>query len=416
MRKSPKKIIIVFILFVLISVYIYVCAIDAIPDSTILFKGENLNVKTIFGINLKTQKEEYDSILTSSTLKNTENTNLVGTTNIDVKLFNTFTVKQVNVSVIERTKVIPIGQISGLKLYTSGVLVVGMAEIKGTDNSKYKPYENSGIKEGDMIVKIEENPISDTEELLETVNSSKGKKLKITYVRDGETLECNIKPVQTGRNEYKLGLWVRDSAAGIGTMTFYEPSTNSFAALGHGISDVDTGELVNIQDGEFITTRILSIIKGEKGNPGKIQGSIDGQTNIGKIYKNTRLGIYGTVNDKSAIKLDKSNEMEVATRDEIKLGNATILCSLDNKEVKEYSIEIEKIFLNNDYDNKSMLIKVTDEELLNKTGGIIQGMSGCPIIQNGKFIGAITNVLVNDPRQGYGIFGDMMIKEMKSVK
>ena len=379
-------------------------------------KGENLNVKTIFGINLKTQKEEYDSILTSSTLKNTENTNLVGTTNIDVKLFNTFTVKQVNVSVIERTKVIPIGQISGLKLYTSGVLVVGMAEIKGTDNSKYKPYENSGIKEGDMIVKIEENPISDTEELLETVNSSKGKKLKITYVRDGETLECNIKPVQTGRNEYKLGLWVRDSAAGIGTMTFYEPSTNSFAALGHGISDVDTGELVNIQDGEFITTRILSIIKGEKGNPGKIQGSIDGQTNIGKIYKNTRLGIYGTVNDKSAIKLDKSNEMEVATRDEIKLGNATILCSLDNKEVKEYSIEIEKIFLNNDYDNKSMLIKVTDEELLNKTGGIIQGMSGCPIIQNGKFIGAITNVLVNDPRQGYGIFGDMMIKEMKSVK
>ena len=415
MRKNQKKIIIAFILFFLVCIYVYVCAIDSIPYNTILFKGENLNVKTVFGISLETEKKGYESILTSSAVENTTDTNEIGTTNVNVKLFNKFKVKEVSVSVIERTKVIPIGQISGLKLYTSGVLVVGMAEIKGTDNEKYKPYENSGIKEGDMIVEVGEKEISDTDELLETVNSSKGEKLKITYVRDGETLECNIKPVQTSKNEYKLGLWVRDSAAGIGTMTFYEPSTKNFAALGHGISDIDTGDLVNISNGEFITTKILSIIKGEKGNPGKIQGSIDEQTNIGKIYKNTNLGIYGVVENTSAIKLDKSNEMEVATRNEIKLGQATILASLDNKEVKEYSIEIEKIFINNEYDNKSMLVKVTDEELLNKTGGIIQGMSGCPIIQNGKFIGAITNVLVNDPQQGYGIFGDMMIKEMRSI-
>ena len=159
----------------------------------------------------------------------------------------------------------------------------------------------------------------------------------------------------------------------------------------------------------------MSIKKGEKGNPGKIQGSIEQQINIGQIYKNSILGVYGRVDNLSAINMNTDNLMDVATRNEIQLGSATILCSTDNKEVKEYSIEIEKMYLNNNYDNKSMYIKVTDEELLQKTGGIIQGMSGCPVIQNGKFIGAITNVLVNDPTHGFAVFGDLMIKEMKSI-
>lgn len=415
MKRNQKKLIIAFILCILIFIYSYICAIDAIPENTILFKGENLKVKTLFGMTLKTEKEGYESVLTSSSIEHSENDNALGTTNVQVKLFNKLTVKEVSVSVIERTKVVPVGQVSGLKLYTSGVLVVGMSEIKGTDNLKYKPYENTGIKEGDMIIKIGDKTISDTDELLKTVNSSKGTNLKVVYVRDGQSIECNITPVQTSSNEYKLGLWVRDSAAGIGTMTFYEPSTKKFAALGHGISDVDTGELVNISNGEFITTKILSIIKGKKGSPGKIQGTIDNQSNIGKIYKNTNLGIYGVVDNISSINMDKTTQMDVATRNEIQLGGATILCSFNNREFKEYSVEIEKIYINNDYDNKSMLIKVTDKELLQKTGGIIQGMSGAPIIQNGKFIGAVTNVLVNDPEQGYGVFGDLMIKEMKSI-
>ena len=391
-----KKLLIAFLLFFLTIVYVYICAIDAIPKNTILFEGEQLNIKKIIGISLVSKNKNFDTILTS-TESIEENTQELGTTNLEVKLFNTFNVKDIDVSVIKRTKVIPVGQVAGLKLYTTGVLVVGMSEIKGIDNKKYKPYENTGIQEGDTIVQIENDEITGTKELIQKVNSSKGKELNLKYVRDGEILECAISPVKTSASEFKLGLWVRDSAAGIGTMTYYEPETKNFAALGHGITDVDTGKLINISNGQFITTKVLSIIKGEDGAPGKIQGSISEQSNIGTIKKNSIFGIYGVAEDVQKIKIDPNKKMNVATRN------------------KEYKIQIEKIYLNNNYDNKSMLIKVTDKELIEKTGGIIQGMSGSPVIQNGKFIGAITNVLVNDPTKGYVVFGDLMIKEMRSV-
>ena len=202
----------------------------------------------------------------------------------------------------------------------------------------------------------------------------------------------------------------------MGTVTFYEPSTKTFGALGHGITDIDTEELINIASGEFVTTRVLNIVKGESGNPGKIQGTVENQKNIGKIYRNTQFGIYGIVENLGALNIDTSKEMEVALREEIKLGKASILCSLDNQKVQEYDIEIEKIYKENNYNNKSMQIKVTDQRLLDKTGGIIQGMSGSPIIQNGKFVGAVTHVLVNNPKEGYGVFGDIMLKQMKSVE
>ncbi len=290
-----------------------------------------------------------------------------------------------------------------------------MSEIEGEDNKKYKPYENTGIEEGDTIVKVNDNEINSTDELIETVNMSKGEKVKIEYVHEQETKECSITPVKQSNNEYKLGLWVRDSAAGVGTVTFYEPSTRTFGALGHGISDIDTGELIDIASGEFVTTRILNITKGESGTPGKIQGTIENQKNIGLISKNTRFGIFGTVDNLSSLNIDASKEMEVATRDEIKTGKASILCSLDNNTPQEYEIEIEKVFKDNNYDNKSMQIKVTDTRLLEKTGGIIQGMSGSPIIQNGKFVGAVTHVLVDNPEEGYGVFADIMLKQSKEV-
>ena len=408
-----KKLLIAFLLFLTI-VYVYICAIDAIPKSTILFEGEQLNIKKIIGISLVSKNKNYDTILTSTDSVE-ENKQELGTTNFEVKLFNTFNVKDIDISVIKRTKVIPVGQVAGLKLYTTGVLVVGMSEIKGVDDKKYKPYENSGIQEGDTIIQIGNDEITGTKELIKKVNSSKGKELKLKYVRDGEILECAISPIKTGASEFKLGLWVRDSAAGIGTMTYYEPETKNFAALGHGITDVDTGRLINISNGQFITTKVLSIIKGKDGAPGKIQGSISEQSNVGTIKKNSIFGVYGIAENVQKIKIDTNKKMNVATRNEIKLGEATILCSLDEDKTKEYKIQIEKIYLNNNYDNKSILIKVTDKELIEKTGGIIQGMSGSPVIQNGKFIGAITNVLVNDPTKGYVVFGDLMIKEMRSV-
>ena len=340
---------------------------------------------------------------------------MCGKTTAEVSFLNEITLKNIDVDVLPRTTVIPVGNIAGVKLYTSGVLVVGMSEIEGEDNKKYKPYENTGIKEGDTIIEINQNDISSTEELIKTVNSSQGKNITVKYIHGEETKECSMQPVKTSNNDYKLGLWVRDSAAGVGTVTFYEPSTKTFGALGHGITDIDTNELINIASGEFVTTRILEITKGESGNPGKIQGTVDNQKNIGTISKNTQFGIYGSVENLSNLNIDASKEMEVALRAEIQEGKATILCSLDNQKVQEYEIEIEKIYKENNYDNKSMRIKVTDSRLLEKTGGIIQGMSGSPIIQNGKFVGAVTHVLVNNPKEGYGVFGDIMLKQIRTT-
>lgn len=399
MKKFAKITLIIF-LFIF---YLYVVAIDSIPNSLILFEGQSLNINTIFGIDIKNNNKEYDAIPTSSSI-NGKSFNKTGSTTLAVNLFGEFTVKTIEVDVIEETYVIPVGNIAGVKLYTNGVLVVGMAEVEGKDSNKYKPYENSGIKEGDTIIKINENDVLSTEDLIEKVNESNGKSIKIKYLRNGEIKETEITPAKMKNGEFKLGLWVRDSAAGIGTVTFYEPETNTFGALGHGITDIDTDELLGISSGEFVTAKILSIIKGEKSSPGKVQGTIENQSTIGKINENTEFGIYGTVTDLSKLDIDKANTIQVASRSEIETGDAVILCDLDGTGTKEYKIEISRVFINNNEDNKSMLIKITDKELLSKTGGIIQGMSGSPIIQNGKFIGAVTHVLINDPTTGYAVF------------
>ena len=408
MKKILLKLLLVFFLIVFYSYFLF---IQSIPDKLVLFEGENINIKKLFGISIK---QENEKILETSS--NSQITEEVGKKNLEVSLFDKISIKTVEVNTLPKTTVIPVGNIAGLKLYTNGVLVVGMSEIEGKDNKKYKPYENTQIQEGDTIIQINENIIDSTQDLIDEVNKSEGKNVNIKYIHEEETKECSIEPVKSYDNQYKLGLWVRDSAAGVGTVTFYEPKTKSFGALGHGITDIDTQQLINIASGEFVTTRILDIEKGEAGIPGRIQGTVENQENIGKIYKNTKFGIYGIVDNLSSLNIDSSKEMELALRNEIKTGKATILCSLDNRNVQEYEIEIEKIFKENNYDNKSMKIKITDPRLIEKTGGIIQGMSGSPIIQNGKFVGAVTHVLVNDPTQGYGIFGDIMLKQIKQVE
>lgn len=409
MKKTITKLLLVFFLMV---IYAYTLSIENIPDNLVIFEGENIAMRTLLGINVKVNSETMETA--SSSNSNTVNQKS-GKATMQVSLFDNISLKNVNVDILPRTTVIPVGSIAGVKLYTSGVLVVGMSEIEGMDNKKYKPYENTGIKEGDTITQINDVPISSTKDLMQTVNQAEGRAVKVQFVHSQETRECSIEPVKTSNNEYKLGLWVRDSAAGVGTVSFYEPATKTFGALGHGITDIDTEELINIASGEFVTTRILNITKGESGSPGKIQGTVENQQNIGRIYKNSKFGIYGTVDNLASLNIDRTKEMEVALRDEIQLGKATILCSLDNQKVEEYEIEIEKILKENNYDNKSMQIKVTDERLLEKTGGIIQGMSGAPIIQNNKFIGSVTHVLVNNPEEGYAVFGDIMLKQSKEV-
>lgn len=403
MKKTFKILLIVCLFFL----YAYVYNIAAIPQNIILSEGEKINFKLALGLGLQ-NSYDYEATWVSSNL----NKSKVGNNKVELKLFNSIAVKDINVSVIPTTTVIPVGKAIGMKLYTKGVLVVGMSEIENEERIKEKPYENSGIEEGDSIIAINNEEINTTDELIQQVNNSNGESLKIKYVKDDKILETSIVPVKT-KEDYKIGLWVRDAAAGIGTLTFYEPSTNMFMSLGHGIIDIDTEEIVDISRGELVTANILSIIKGEKNKPGEIKGSITKGVAIGDIYKNTKMGVYGNVKNRQYIDTTY-NEMEVAERSEIKTGKATILCQLDSGAPQEYQIEIERIYLNNNTDNKSMLIKITDEELLNKTGGIIQGMSGAPIMQNGKFIGAVTNVLVKDPTKGYAIFGDLLIKQMRS--
>lgn len=408
-----------FCIAILIVIYVYVCNITLLPNSVIIFEGEELNLKTVVGLKIKRANGTNMPVIQASNLGESEQSSkyeTAGTFELNLNLFGTIPVKEIDVNVIPKTKVVPMGNLIGAKLYTSGVLVVGMSEIQGDDQQKHKPYEGSGIEEGDMIVEMDSKKIANTDELVETVNSSKGKAIQIKYVRNDETITTSIQPIKSEDNEYKLGLWVRDAAAGVGTLTFYEPSTGKFAALGHGIVDVDTGDIINIANGELVTSNLVAIKKGEKGTPGGIKGSIDSGVTIGNISKNTNFGVFGLVSNKNNLNLNGAKEYEVALRSEIQTGEAEIICELENGKKEQYKIEISKIYTSNNYDNKSMMIKITDERLLQKTGGIIQGMSGSPIIQNGKFVGAITNVLVSDPTTGYAIFGDLMVKQMKSVK
>lgn len=422
MKRTLKPL---FIISFLLLILVYVSNITNLPDKIILFQGEGYSLKMVPGLGIEAvetssslvSSEEVDKASKIDTKSNTENSNnslkngisKIGKIDYKLNLFGSIPLKDISVNIIPKTYVVPLGNAIGLKLYTNGVLVVGMSEINGK-----KPYENTGIEEGDMIINVDNTTVSSTAELVNVVNKAGNKEIEIEYIRNGEKLQTTIVPAETTDNIYKLGLWVRDAAAGVGTVSFYEPASGMFAALGHGIQDVDTQELLTIAKGDFITTKILSITKGTKGNPGKLQGSIDNQTTLGEINKNTEFGIYGKLSNTSALNINANNAIEVAGREEIKTGEATIICTLDNNIKKEYKVEIQKIYKNNNENNKSMLVKVVDKDLIEKTGGIIQGMSGSPIIQNGKLVGALTHVLVNNPEMGYGVFADLMVKQMRS--
>lgn len=269
MNNNKKKLIGITLVSLFLILLIYVTNIASLPDNIIMFQGEHLDLQTLYGVSLK-EKETENKILNEKAVQASSNVdideNYTGKISLGVNVFG-INVKDITVDVIEETDVVPLGDLVGLKLYTNGVLVVGMSEISGIDNVKYKPYENTGILEGDMIVEVDRKNVVTTEDLIECVNASKGKEINLKYVRGNSILETNIKPVETSKNSFKLGLWVRDAAAGVGTISFFEPKSNLFASLGHGIIDVDTEQLLDISGGEFVTTNIVSIVKGEKGNP-----------------------------------------------------------------------------------------------------------------------------------------------------
>lgn len=309
-------------------------------------------------------------------------------------------------------ELIPGGKSVGVKISTKGVLVVGYAEVSTERGNVESPGSTAGIQVGDSILKVDEINIESSSNLMNIINKSDGKELNILIDRDGENIIKKLSPIKSSEDsKYKIGLWVRDSTAGVGTLTFYEPKSKKFGALGHPITDVDTNSILKISKGVLINSSIISVKKGEKGNPGELKGIfINEDVPLAKVTKNTECGIFG-VSDEKLIDGRNTKPLKVASQNEIKEGKAQIITTIDENGPKYYDIEIVKILPQDAPSSKSMIIKVTDSELLKKTGGIVQGMSGSPIIQNNKIVGAVTHVLINKPDTGYGIYIHWMIKD-----
>lgn len=308
-------------------------------------------------------------------------------------------------------ELIPGGKSVGVKISTKGVLVVGYAEVNTLDGNVESPGSKAGIQLGDSILKVNEINIESSSNLMTIINKSQGKELNITIERNGENINKKLIPIKSSEDKYKIGLWVRDSTAGVGTLTFYEPKSKKFGALGHPITDMDTNTILKINQGVLINSSIISVKKGEKGNPGELKGIfINEDSPLAKVTKNTECGIFG-ISDDRLMDTRNSKALKVASQDEIKEGKAQIITTIDEGGPKYYQIEIVKLLPQDAPSSKSMIIKITDPELLKKTGGIVQGMSGSPIIQNNKIVGAVTHVLINKPDTGYGIYIHWMIKD-----
>ena len=335
--------------------------------------------------------------------------NMESSCQMQVKLFGFLPIKQVDIQVIEDQTLIPVGAPIGIYVKTDGVLVVGTGEFQGENGLKCSPGKNI-VKSGDYIRKVNGQEIEKKNELTKLVENCGGNAVILTVERDGETMDVQIKPERDEAGKYKIGVWVRDDAQGVGTMTYID-SNGNFGALGHGINDVDTSTLMQMEGGTLYETNIIEIQKGTAGNPGEMTGMIiyTDEHILGSITENSTQGIFGTCNAR-ALSMGVNEPLPIGLKQEIRKGPAQILCTVDG-EAKYYDVEITEIHLDHDNVNRGIELKVTDKDLLEITGGIIQGMSGSPIIQNGKFIGAVTHVLVQDTTRGYGIFIENMLQQ-----
>ncbi len=321
--------------------------------------------------------------------------------------------EKVNYAKTSDIMVYPGGKPLGIKINTKGALVIALSDIEVDGNKVQSPAAVAGIAIGDSVIRINNETIKSAEDIATYVNRSKGEKIKVTVDRKGEEMNFIVNPVISKKDEnYKIGLWVRDSVAGVGTLTFYHKESGKFGALGHPITDVDTNSIMTVGKGEIVNSNIVSVRKGAKGSPGELRGIFtDSNEILGKINLNTPVGVFGEGND-NLICNNFNKPMKVGFKDEVKIGKAQILTTIDGEEPQLFDIVIEKLLNQNEPDGKSMVIRVVDPICLDKTGGIIQGMSGSPIIQDNKIVGAVTHVLVNKPDTGYGIYMDWMINEI----
>lgn len=333
---------------------------------------------------------------------------LAGATEVaDRNRKNLFGAVQTNVnSDTSELMLIPGGQAFGVKFYTDGVMVVDMTAFETADGMRNPAYE-AGIRTKDIIISVNGEKITSNRDISKIVSACNGKQVVFEVKRNDTTFTVNVSPQKSAaQDSYKVGLWVRDSTAGIGTITYFNPQTGHFAGLGHGISDVDTGVLMPLAAGDVIGANISSVIKGQKGAPGQLEGSFNEFVQYGSLLQNTSQGVFGKTEDRNLL---SQQAIPIASNEQVEVGEVTIRCTTNGTQVSEYKAMIESINKSSSSQGKNMVIKITDEALLEKTGGIVQGMSGSPIIQNGKLVGAVTHVLINDPTMGYGIFIENML-------
>ncbi len=327
---------------------------------------------------------------------------------MDLRLFGVVPLKNVEVQVIENRSVIPAGIPIGIYVKTEGVLVVGTGEFTGYDGIKYSPAR-SILRSGDYILKMNGEEITGKKMFMQRLQSVGEDALVLTIRREDEIFDVKTAAVEDQGGTYKIGIWIRDNAQGVGTLTYIDEN-GGFGALGHGINDMDTNELMELEEGTLYRTQVIGIRKGEAGNPGELTGLIDysQEQALGSIERNEERGIFGICREGLSQELALS-PIPIGLKQDARLGDAEILCSLDGERVRLYDVEIVDITYDREHINREIVLKITDEELIEETGGIIQGMSGVPILQDGRLIGAVTHVFVQDATMGYGIFMEEML-------
>lgn len=371
-----------------------------LPDSYYVQSGTTLSLSTALHITTEAEAEQQVKAVFSSTVSTEEQCTL--------RLFGVVPIKTVSVQAIAAPSLVPCGQPFGIKLHMDGVMIVGFGNVESSDGSCC-PAEEAGLQKGDMIHQINETTVCNGEAVRDCIRTAAGEPLTFHITREGEAKTITVAPIySTADQQYETGLWVRDSTAGVGTLTFYEPESGAFGGLGHPVCDTDTGACIPISEGEACAVQIQSVLKGTAGNPGMLQGQfLENTAPLGTLFCNNRCGVFGTLNENPA---PDAEAISMAFKQEVIPGEATILCSISGSEPSAYTIEIKEIDYNGSDSTQNMIIEVTDPTLLETTGGIVQGMSGSPILQNGKLVGAVTHVFVDDPKKGYGIFCENMVR------
>lgn len=393
MKKAIRifDVILFFICAVIFGVIIWGNA--ALPSGVVTYNGNSEPLAKVFTYTGKSTSLAVDKQTATPRREN-------------LKLFGIIPVKEVTVTEKAEQKVMVSGEVFGIKLYTDGVIVVGIQEVQ-TDSGKKSPSGSAGIEVGDIIVAIDGENVYTSDQVQSILGANNGGSFEVKIKRGERYRDYTVTPVYCEREGcYKAGMWVRDSTAGIGTITFYNKQSGIFAALGHQINDIDTKEIMPMLDGEAVKATVSKIEKSTRGTTGSLECDFTNQT-LGKLLSNTDCGIYGAYAEIS----ECAKEYPVAAIQEVKKGKATLISTVEKGQPQEYEIEITHIGFNENNREKNMIVKVTDKDLIDKTGGIVQGMSGSPIIQNGKLVGALTHVIVGNPQKGYAVFAQTMAEE-----